>query len=110
MGKCVDQVYFVEQWNKRQELKISIKLEIPLYNFSSVSENCVRLKAYFLVTYCYSLREKCPYSQLFWSAFSRSRTEYGEIAYIVIDTQIHFHILIRSALLHIISDRKKQKR
>ena len=26
-----------------------------------------------------SLREKCPYSELFWSAFSRIQTEYGEI-------------------------------
>ena len=25
------------------------------------------------------LREKCPYSELFWSVFSRIRTEYGEI-------------------------------
>ena len=25
------------------------------------------------------LRQKCPYSELFWSAFSRIRTEYGEI-------------------------------
>ena len=25
------------------------------------------------------LREKCPYSELFWSAFSRIRIEYGEI-------------------------------
>ena len=25
------------------------------------------------------LREKCSYSELFWSAFSRIRTEYGEI-------------------------------
>ena len=24
-------------------------------------------------------REKCPYSELFWSVFSRIRTEYGEI-------------------------------
>ena len=23
--------------------------------------------------------EKCPYSELFWSAFSRIRTEYGKI-------------------------------
>ena len=23
------------------------------------------------------LREKCPYSELFWSAFSHIRTEYG---------------------------------
>ena len=27
----------------------------------------------------YSLREKCPYSELFWSPFSCIRTEYGEI-------------------------------
>ena len=26
-----------------------------------------------------TLREKCPYSELFWSAFSRIWTEYGEI-------------------------------
>ena len=26
-----------------------------------------------------ALREKCPYSELFWSAFFRIRTEYGEI-------------------------------
>ena len=26
-----------------------------------------------------SLREKRPYSELFWHAFSRIRTEYGEI-------------------------------
>ena len=26
-----------------------------------------------------SLRKKCPYSELFWSTFSRIRTEYGEI-------------------------------
>ena len=24
MGMCVDQVYFVEKWNNRQKLKISI--------------------------------------------------------------------------------------
>ena len=27
----------------------------------------------------YSLREKCPNSEFFWSVFSRIRTEYGEI-------------------------------
>ena len=26
-----------------------------------------------------SLREKCPYSELFWSVFSRIRPKYGEI-------------------------------
>ena len=27
----------------------------------------------------HSLREKCPYSELFWSVFSRIRTKYGKI-------------------------------
>ena len=27
----------------------------------------------------FALREKCPYSELFWSVFSRIWTEYGEI-------------------------------
>ena len=26
-----------------------------------------------------TLRKNCPYSELFWSVFSRIRTEYGEI-------------------------------
>ena len=29
--------------------------------------------------YIQSLRKKCPYSELFWSSFSRIWTEYGEI-------------------------------
>ena len=29
-----------------------------------------------------ALREKCPYSELFWSAFSRILTEFVEILYI----------------------------
>ena len=28
---------------------------------------------------CTTMREKCPYSEIFWSAFSRIRTVYGEI-------------------------------
>ena len=27
----------------------------------------------------YELRENCPYSQFFWSVFSRIRTEYGDL-------------------------------
>ena len=26
-----------------------------------------------------SMREKCPYSELFWTVFSRIQTEYGEV-------------------------------
>ena len=29
-----------------------------------------------------TLREKCPYSEIFWSVFSRIQTEYGEILHI----------------------------
>ena len=29
------------------------------------------------VSWKYSVRKKCPYSELFWSIFSRIRTEYG---------------------------------
>ena len=36
---------------------------------SRVCKNCLTL----------ALRKKCPYSELFWSVFSRIRTEYGEI-------------------------------
>ena len=34
-----------------------------------------------LVVYRYALREKCPYSELFWSAFFHIWNEYGEIRY-----------------------------
>ena len=36
------------------------------------------LLGYFFLL-CHPLREKCPYSELFWSVFSRIWTEYGEI-------------------------------
>ena len=37
-----------------------------------------------------SLRKKCPYSELFWSVFSRIRTEYGEVRSIFF--KFHFEI------------------
>ena len=59
----------------------------------------------------YSLRKRCPYSESFWSAFSRIRTEYREIQsispysvkYGKIRTRVTpntdtFHALIRSYL------------
>ena len=33
---------------------------------------------YMAVSYMFALREKCLYSELFWSAFSCIWTEYGE--------------------------------
>ena len=38
---------------------------------------CISLTAY--IEWYISLCEKCPYSELFWSVFSRIRTEYGEM-------------------------------
>ena len=34
------------------------------------------------------LREKCPYSELLWSAFSRIRTQYGEVRSIPYSVQM----------------------
>ena len=36
---------------------------------------------YWISSFCKfpALRKKCPYSVLFWSAFSRIRTEYGDL-------------------------------
>ena len=36
----------------------------------------------YFVHYFLTLRDKCPYSELFWSVFSCIRTEYGEILHI----------------------------
>ena len=36
-------------------------------------------EAYVRTCQSLTLREKCPYSELFWSAFSRIQSEYGEI-------------------------------
>ena len=33
---------------------------------------------YYFTIFYYSLRQKYPYSELFWSVFSRIRTEYGK--------------------------------
>ena len=35
--------------------------------------------AVLMISKCFGLREMCPYSELFWSAFSSIRTAYGEI-------------------------------
>ena len=34
MGKCVDQVYFVGKWSKRQELKFSVSQQCSNIIFS----------------------------------------------------------------------------
>ena len=58
-----------------------------------------------------TLRKKCPYSELFWSVFSRIRTEYGEILRIslylvrigentVRNNSENGHFLSSAAMLH----------
>ena len=48
--------------------------------YKSVSHECkITRKAISKLFSCNSLREKCPYLELFWSVFSRIRTGYGEI-------------------------------
>ena len=48
---------------------------------TQVNDCCimVTLKITVTLSAIYSVREKCSYSELFWFAFSRIRTEYGEI-------------------------------
>ena len=41
-----------------------------------------------------TLREKCPYSELFWSAISRIWTEYGEISRITPNTDTFYAIVL----------------
>ena len=36
MGKCVEQVYFMEKWSKRQGLKIAISQQFSYVNFSMI--------------------------------------------------------------------------
>ena len=36
MGKCVDQVYFMEKWSKRQGLIIEISQQFSYVNFSVI--------------------------------------------------------------------------
>ena len=42
-------------------------------------EKCPPGNIFFSLRLCYALHKKSPYSELFWSAFSRIWTEYGEI-------------------------------
>ena len=67
--------------------------QIPTLNFANYIHKCpillqllgrvlnppLHLAFWFGFNAMLILREKCTYSELFWSAFSRIRTEYGEI-------------------------------
>ena len=50
------------------------------YNLKIISDSLIIVRHFFLTlkpNLPESLRKKCPYSELFWSVFSRIRTKYG---------------------------------
>ena len=49
-----------------------------IYSHSIYSSNMCKFFSSIIAAE-HSLREKCPYLELFWSVFSQIRTEYGEI-------------------------------
>ena len=49
-----------------------MKVSVFTINLNEISKKYVAI-------FRRALREKCPYLELFWSAFSRIRTEYREI-------------------------------
>ena len=48
-----------------------MKLSVFTINLNEIAKKYVAI-------FRRALREKCPYLELFWSAFSRIRSEYGE--------------------------------
>ena len=65
---------------------------------------------YFKVTYSlnYSLRKKCPYSELFWPVFSRICTKYAEVrsiyAYLVRMRELWTRISLNTDTFHSVID------
>ena len=56
--------------------QISIFFIVELNNSLLIVSNTL---SFLLFLLSIALREKCTYSELIWSAFSRIRTEYGDI-------------------------------
>ena len=72
MGKCVDQVYFMQKWSKRQGLKIAISQQFSHVNFSMI----IFSLSVGIIDMCVCV---CVYIYIY----------------------IYIHILIRSALSHV---------
>ena len=58
---------------------ISTLAALNMRVFSDISKNVLPKRKIWAKFKLLSLRENCPHSELFWSVFSRIRTEYGEI-------------------------------
>ena len=56
MGKCVDQVYFMEKWSKRQGLKIAISQQFSYVNSSILIKTTSRPEEFLLLVFLYFFR------------------------------------------------------
>ena len=60
-----------------------VKVTNQYSNIRGITDYIKDFTFYFFLNWiqntCYTLRKKCLYSELFWTAFSRIQTEYGEI-------------------------------
>ena len=52
---------------------------IHTYKYTISNADTFLISKWIYIISLFTLREKCPYSELSWSTFSRIRTEYGEI-------------------------------
>ena len=68
-------IYSVEHQLLVSEKLLTIVLSLIIVIFSIIL-NLTSTHKYFL---CNSLRQKCSYSEFFWSVFCRIQTEYGEM-------------------------------
>ena len=55
-----------------------IRWNLTIFNFDSTVIHLSIINDFYCF-YALCTAKKCPYSELFWSVFSRIRTEYGEI-------------------------------
>ena len=82
---CVKTCWLVGRTLSFKGVHCSTKNLLNIFTFVFISvTNVLFIKEMKLMgIFCYykkiSLRKKCPYSQLFWSAFFRILTEYGKI-------------------------------
>ena len=78
---CISKIYTYETRFSWQNLLVSqfyweLIFESQLFQFKQlIFLEVLSIKS----NMSFTLREKCPYSEFFWSAFSRIWTEYGEI-------------------------------
>ena len=60
-------------------IHLVFKVDILTFNGGFQWQSLHEKSKFHLFFWCITLRKKCPYSELFWSAYFRIRTEYREI-------------------------------